>query len=699
MGNLIRSESGKPNSLEDKTVLFDLFLISFLGLFFEILIIRWLSTEVRLLAYFKNLPLMSCFLGLGIGFALAKRRVNLYTFFPTIFCLFSGLILFGSRVQLLRIPYPGSSEEFIWSVGKSYTFISLIHFHGTIILIFLLNSLAFLPLGQLTGRLMSQFSPIKAYTVNILGSLLGTWAFSMVCFLGLPPLYWFGLALILSLWLLRKERLLVLLRNAAFAGVLLVLLHTYQGDSLWSPYYKIDIQPIEKTTDSGDEIRWGYKLRVNQDYHQRAIDLSADFIEKYRPLFGDDMEDASYVYDHPYSFKNPHTVLVVGAGAGNDVASALRHGAAEVDAVEIDPLIVEIGERLHPEHPYQSPKVSIFVDDARSFFKKTEKQYDLIVFGLLDSHTLFSTMPSLRLDNFVYTVESFEEAAKLLSQDGIIALTFSKGQMWLGDRLYHMLAHVFEKGPLFYFTGYDGGLMFVTGPGVIDKGLLGDPLSPGYQVIPATDDWPYLYLRERMIPAPYWENLILVLILSAALILWVFPESKKVNFHFFFLGSAFLLIEFKSITELALLFGSTWLVNSIAISAILVMALTANLYVSYFRVRRLKLYYGLLLGSLLLNYLLPLDTLLGKGFLLRGIISSVMLSIPLFFAGIIFSTSLKETEKIEIAFGSNLLGAVAGGLFEYVSLIFGIKSLYIFAGLMYVLSALALSRHGISVKS
>jgi hypothetical protein len=693
MGNPIESESKKLNLPENKMVLFDLFLISFLGLFFEVLIIRWLSAEVRLLAYFKNLPLMSCFLGLGIGFALAKRKINLYTFFPVIFCLFSGLVLFGARAQLLRIPYPGSSEEFIWSVGKASNFISLVRFHGTIILIFLVNSLAFLPLGQLTGKLMNQFPPIMAYTVNILGSLLGTWAFSIVCFFSLPPLYWFGLALILSLWLLRKERLLVFLGNAAFAGVLLVLLYTYQGDSLWSPYYKIDIQPIERATDSGDRIRWGYKLRVNQDYHQRAIDLSSDFIQKYRPLFGDEMEHASYAYDHPYSFTNPHTVLVVGAGAANDVASALRHGAVEVDAVEIDPLIVEIGKRLHPEHPYQSPKVNIFIDDARSFFKKTEKKYNLIAFGLLDSHTLFSTMPSLRLDNFVYTIESFEEVAKLLSQDGIIALTFSKGQIWLGDRLYYMLSLVFGKGPLFYFTGYDGGIMFVTGPGVINKGLLGDPQSPDYQVIPAMDDWPYLYLRGRTIPATYWENLILVLILSTVMILWVFPESKKVNIHFFFLGSAFLLIEFKSITELALLFGSTWLVNSIAISAILVMALAANLYVSYFRVRKLKLYYGLLLGSLLLNYLLPLDTLLGKGFLLRGVVSSVMLSIPLFFAGIVFSTSLKETEKIEIAFGSNLLGAVAGGLFEYVSLIFGIKSLYIFAGLMYVLSALALSRH------
>src|SRR2546427_12123699 len=45
---------------------------------------------------------------------------------------------------------------------------------------------------------------------------------------------------------------------------------------------------------------------------------------------------------------------------GNDVASALRHGAEHVDAVEIDPIIYKIGVQYHPESPYSSPRGTVF---------------------------------------------------------------------------------------------------------------------------------------------------------------------------------------------------------------------------------------------------------------------------------------------------------------------------------------------------
>lgn len=108
----------------------------------------------------------------------------------------------------------------------------------------------------------------------------------------------------------------------------------------------------------------------------------------------------------------------MGAGTGNDVASALRHGATHVDAVEIDPLILRLGKRFHPEHPYDSPRVTVHVDDARAFFKKTKRKYDLIVFGYLDSHTMLTSFSSVRLDNYVYTLESLREARGLLREAG-----------------------------------------------------------------------------------------------------------------------------------------------------------------------------------------------------------------------------------------------------------------------------------------
>ena len=677
----------------------DLFLISFLGLFFEMLVIRWLSAEFRLFAYFKNLPLLAAFMGLGIGFALVRRRENLFPLTLPLITFLCGLILFGTRTAIFDlIRYP-AQEEFIWALSIRSSFLTVLIFCGAISCLFFLTVITFLPFGQLTGRLMNKFSPLTGYTINIVGSLFGIWAFSAISFLSLPPFYWFLIALLLCLWFLQGQRYL-LLGNAAVAGICLALLFLYRGESLWSPYYRIDLDPmvLEGRGAGEQDVPWGYRLVVNQDYHQKALDLSPEFATRYGHL-SSEVEMAQRAYDLPYDFISPGDVLVVGAGAGNDVASALRHGATRVDAVEIDPLIADLGERLHPEMPYQSPRVDVIVDDARSFFEKSDRRYDLIVFGFLDSHTLFSSMSSVRLDNFVYTIECFEEARDHLTDDGVVALTFSVAKKWIGARLGDMLATVFGMEPLAFEVGYDGGLTFIVGPGAENlelsedhrlQQLAADRRLDYKGVVPAaTDDWPYLYLKERQVPDVYWQVLLLLLILSVIVVFLVFPESAKVNFHFFFLGCAFFLIETKSITEMALLFGSTWIVNSVVISAILVMILAANLFVSKRKHTDVRPYYALLFCSLSLNYVVPVSSILGQNFLLRGLISGFAVSVPLFFAGIIFAISLRRMKTVELAFGSNLLGSVAGGMLEYTSLFYGIRSLYILAAFVYVLSLMA----------
>src|SRR5260370_40511030 len=63
-----------------------LFVLSLLGLYFEMLMIRWLSSEIRIFAYYKNLVLIACFLGFGLGCALCRRRVHpLATAVPLLF--------------------------------------------------------------------------------------------------------------------------------------------------------------------------------------------------------------------------------------------------------------------------------------------------------------------------------------------------------------------------------------------------------------------------------------------------------------------------------------------------------------------------------------------------------------------------------------------------------------------------------------
>jgi hypothetical protein len=295
-------------------------------------------------------------------------------------------------------------------------------------------------------------------------------------------------------------------------------------------------------------------------------------------------------------------------------------------------------------------------------------------------------------------MESFRDARDHLTDDGLISLTFSVGRRWIGQRLFNMLTEVFGEEPTVFDTSYDGGVMFLTGPGADDLDMEDLPPSPlvishslrdysyNNRVPNTLDDWPYLYMEKRGIPRVYWAMIVLILGVSTILVLRAFPEALNVDFHFFFLGSAFLLIEVKSITELALMFGSTWVINSVVISAILVMILFANLYASLIKTHKIWVYYILLMISLAVSYFVPLQSLLERSLITRGVVSSIVVSMPLFFAGIIFATSLKNTKRIEVVFGSNLLGAMLGGFFEYASLAYGIKNLTMFAAAMYILS-------------
>ncbi len=194
-------------------------------------------------------------------------------------------------------------------------------------------------------------------------------------------------------------------------------------------------------------------------------------------------------------------MLILGAGAGNDVAAALRHGAQHVDAVELDPIILRLGRQFHPENPYKSPNVTAHVNDARAFLKTTRNKYDLVVFAFLDSTTLLSGFSSLRLDNYVYTVESFGNARDVLSADGTLVLSFATGRNFATDRLYKSVAKAFGVEPAAYFTRYwVNGVLLVEGQGrttiIPELFNAGPELQTKQNVILATDHWPFLYLAE-----------------------------------------------------------------------------------------------------------------------------------------------------------------------------------------------------------
>jgi hypothetical protein len=511
--------------------------------------------------------------------------------------------------------------------------------------------------------------------------------------LRLSPWIWFTFGLFGALWFLRRSRKQLVIGATASLAIVLALVFT-QGKTLWSPYYRVDLHPLSEfelgvyTPDNPKDA--GYMLKVNQLDHMTAVNLSPEYLEENPPFAEIPFKT---IYNLPYKLTNPDRLLVVGAGTGNDVAAGLRNGVQHIDAVEIDPLIYDIALNNHPEQPYQNESVNIYIDDARAYFEKTDQKYDLIVFGILDSQTLLSGMSGVRLDNYVYTLESIRSARELLTEDGTVAITFFAERWWIVQRIGDLLEEVFGQRPIqlsientnwvTFVSGYSGSMDELSAFCELNRCTI-EETTDLKQIPLSTDDWPYLYNQARGIPISYWIVLLVVVGLAWFSMRKVYPDASSVNWHFFYLGGAFLLIEFKIITELALLFGSTWIVNAIAVTVVLIMVLIANLIVDRTRAIDLKWLYLLLVITLVISYVVPVERLLGLDLGLRVTATFLVMGSPLLFAAAIYAISIKDLSDVTEAFASNFFGSAVGGVLEYSAMATGIKSLYFFGAALYL---------------
>lgn len=690
--------------------------ISALLLFLEMMMIRWLSSELRIFAYFHNLVLLFAFLGMGLGLLLKGRRS-----WPllTVGLLFV-FALFISRGKWLGPLDPQAITRYL-SIGTGFTVWGIKHVTsvlqrvhdaaiGCTMLVVVLAGLAtlFFPLGQLLGRCFDQDDrPLRAYGLNLAGSLLGIGLFDALSAGSTGPELWFALAGVACLPLIRPKTLALpaALLIAASSWLLATSWNPHRQWVVWSPYQKLSVRPTF-LYEGHKAYPYGAQVFVNSTIYLSIVNYAKTFMRAH-PWFYQPASAIPYdQYNLPYRFEDhPGNVLVVGAGAGNDVAGALRNGATHVTAVEIDPQIIRIGLWLHPEHPFQDPRVTVVNDDARSFFKRTHQKFDTIIFGLLDSHTLSSSYSNVRLDNYVYTLQSFEEAKHLLEPHGEMALYFQVMDRFIGSRLFEMLGQTFGYQPLSLQVppsrrGY-GGSAFITGdmrsilrhvmkdPHLIEMVRTGPaPLWESLHVPITTDDWPYLYLENRGIPLQYW------MVFGVLAVLWglgsrLLPRAGKgLDPRFFLLGAGFMLLETKNVSSFALLFGTTWTVNAIVVAAILVMAMLANLVACKVPAEAEPILYIGLFASLLLNLVVPLGMFSGLDLALKAAAAGALMGLPIFFAGLVFSLLFARTTDRSAALASNLLGAMVGGTLETLSFVIGIQGLLVVATVLYAGSLL-----------
>jgi SAM-dependent methyltransferase len=627
-------------------------------LFTELMLIRWSAAYELYLAYFTNFILLASFLGIGVGFLRSRAERDLFGWAPAALAGFVAMV----SVLPVGVSITSSGRRFVGLFGlpalPEWAMLPLL-FVGAVLVMALI--------GEGVARTFRMLPPLEAYRMDILGSLAGIGAFSGLSFLGLRPVVWGAVIATAFFILLRPGGW----RLAVVAAIVILLgLGSLSPHDHWSPYYRV--------TEGSPTASGQIAIKANGLPHQSIVPLSvlrandAFYLYPYRHLIGAPLDD----------------VLVVGAGTGNDVAVALAMGARHVDAVEIDPVIWAIGRADNPDAPYQDPRVTSYIADGRAFLQRTDTRYNLIVFALPDSLTLVAGQSSLRLESYLFTIESMRSVLAHLAPGGAFTM-YNYYRPDVLDRFAQTITDAFGHPPCLDTASPKLGprqeAVLTIGRAASDITCATPWAARGSTPTVATDDHPFPYLEGRTIPRFYVVTLGLIIVGAVVIVRGAGGPLLQMRrcVDLFLMGAAFLLLETKNVVQFALLFGTTWFVNSLVFTGILVAILGAIEVVRRFRLPRPSVLFGLLLGALALTWSVPASALLGLPAWPRFAAAVSLAFLPVFLANLIFAQRFRDVGDSAEAFGANLLGAIVGGVLEYAALITGYRALLILVALLY----------------
>jgi hypothetical protein len=638
-----------------------LVLLSFLMLFVELALIRWLGSNIVYLSYFSNFVLLGSFLGIGLGFLKVGSKVDLFRWVGFELALLIGFVL-AFPITIDR----AAGNQLIY-FGSAPSGLPL---WVALPVVFLTVAIVMASIAQGVGRVFARFEALEAYRLDILGSLGGIVAFSLLSFLSAPPVVW-AVCVAIILIALNFPNIRIVEAGALFAFVAMLAAESLNPYYTWSPYYKISVFPI---------VHGARELEVNGIPHQLIESMALRRI--YEPLY-------FLPYERTRS-KPLHDVLIVGAGSGGDVAIALAAGAKHVDAVEIDPRIYQFGQRLNPDRPYSNPRVTVYINDGRAFLQRTHKHYDLILFALPDSLALVSGQSSLRLESYLFTIEAMRAARSHLTPNGVFGMYNYYREGWLLDRFARTLEVAYGHPPCIDSSEKVAWFALLTigmnRSDVACRAVWVPNTSPVPG--PVTDDYPFPYLEHRSIPPLYAVTLAAILLISLIAIRGAGGSFHEMSRYvdLFFMGAAFLLLETKNVVQFALLFGTTWFVNALVFTGILIAVLVAVEVARRWQTKSHIILYAGLIASLALAWAIAPERLLALDLPVRFAVAVSLAFAPIFLANLIFAHRFRGVASSTIAFSANLLGAMLGGVLEYSALVFGYRNLLVIVAVFYGLA-------------
>ena len=651
----------------DYAVVRRLILGSALMLFLELALIRWLGSNVVHLSYFTNFVLLGSFLGIGLGFLIARYTWSVLPATPVIL----AVLVIATFLFPVTIDRAGDQIIYFTSLSTTGPPAWLV-----LPLIFILVATVLAGPAEVVGRCFARLRPLTAYRWDLVGSLIGIGSFTLLSFLQAPSVVWGVLVtgafvVLIGGW----QRYLAAVAGAAM--VVALLLETLTPGVSWSPYYKVQTKEL---TSAGVPLT---DISVNGVPHQIMRAASQRL-----------QEEPQYGLPYERTPGNPlRNVLIIGAGSGSDVAITLAKGAQHVDAVDIDPRIMQLGMEKHPDHPYDNPLVTRHVNDGRAYLEATDTKYDLILFALPDSLALVTGASQIRLESFLFTEQALTAAKEHLTPEGAFAMYNYYREDWLIDRLAGTAEAAFGHVPCVDLVG--NGQDVVSAALDESKQSCGTPYSPaGLVVAPATDDRPFLYYQGGPIPPLYLWTLGGILLISVIAVRVLGGPFKEMRTYadLFFMGAAFMLLETKNIATFALLFGTTWLVNALVFAGVPVIVLAAVETTRRFRTPPLPVVFGGIAASLAVTYFVEPDWLLTLPFAPRLIVAILLAFVPIYLANVAFSKRFGASDDSRSAFGLNLLGAMLGGCLEYFALLTGYRNLLVMVAILYLLAFLLTPR-------
>ncbi len=656
-------------------------------------LIRLMPGVISTAGVVQNLLLVSFLLGAGLG--CAHRQADLKVRDHLLSMPFR-LLIFTVLFQLIHIFGPKLTPfhwiERVWTGEAGHIPVNII-----IALLFLAHAWAWLPGGRTLGAMLGRRRPGPGCAYLLAGAALGICCHAALCGLMVSPLAGTGLAAAVYLFSARMEGLpqkgmaaIVILWVAMISSA-----YFSQRGATWSPYYKVSaskdtgmldlagLPPAARNTLGFMNIEAN---NIDACFTVNLDPVVVSYLAKDHPLLGARLGELSGFIMLPYKSSGARRVLILGPGAGNHAAAALRAGASLVRAVAADPAIADLERKLHPERPFHDPRVKLVKGDPLAFADSSKRRFDLIVIPGLASYTQLSLLSFIRPDSLFYTRDGLQQTARLLSHNGTMAIYFPCRDCPESRRTFSMLKSIFrgqtrvwelvllaERAFTVIVAGEGSSFIRPENPSAKDVTRSYLKKEPG--LIP-TFDRPFIYLYDFKSGAVYF--LVISILPVISLILWLAAGRKRASLHarFFALGAAGLFLSVTLTMELALATGSTWAPSCAGMALFLVVpGLAGLLYLG--GAGRVGPAVFSAAAFLVLLYAAGLAGLPREAALSRETVFFMKAGVSLPLLGLALWGYVLCMDSLPSAIGSVMTGAAAAGLLSYIVLATGFNFLYL----------------------